>query len=163
MKKHRRQELQTNILADRLGGAIQRIGPYLKTLGIVLAVAVVGLGGLLVVEREQSALGNRISGKSSWPYRLRRNWLNRVRQIPLVQGHAWNGSLSAYLSVAADLEALAKANQGAPAVGWIRSAAGDALLSVGMRQLYSDQPEARLTFLRAKAVYEDLMGAATDG
>ena len=29
-----------------------------------------------------------------------------------------------------------------------------------MRQLYSDQAEARQTFLRAKAIYEDLMGAA---
>lgn len=160
MKKNRRQELQTNILADRLGGVIQNIRPYLKATVIIVAVAVVVLGGYLwrrsSSQNHDSALWQKFLAisfeaelaKSSSPDALStRSRLER--------------ELDAYSSVAADLEALAEANKGTSATGWIRSAAGDALLSVGMRQLYSDQPEARQAFLRAKAIYQDLMGAAT--
>jgi len=160
MKKHRRQELQTNILADRLGGVIKRIRPYVKPLGIVLAVSLVVASGYLwrrtSNRNQETALWAEFLaisfeaefGKSASPDTL--STKTRLER-----------ELNAYSSVATDLEALAEANKGASATGWIRSAAGDALLSVGMRQLYSDQAEARQTFLRAKAIYQDLMGAAT--
>ena len=54
MKKNRRHELQTNILADRLGGLITRFRPYIKLTGIVILVAAVIAGGWAWRERAKS-------------------------------------------------------------------------------------------------------------
>ena len=156
MKKNRRQELQTNILADRLGNLIKRVGPYLKISGAVLGVGVVVLIGVL-----WQRAGSRARSAAVWEEFLS---ISVEAELAKVSGSESLGSgtrlqreVTAYATVAIELEALADENENAPAAGWIRAAAGDALLSAGMRQLYTDHGEARQNFRRAAAIYKDLL------
>ena len=158
MKKNRRQELQTNILADRLGGVISRCRPYLKITGILLAVGIVVVAGVswqrANAKSKKKALWQKFIAIS-----VEAEFAKTEDVDALGVSTRLEREIAAFSAVAGDLEALADANKGAAAEGWIRSAAGNALLSVGMRQLYTDQAEARLTFGQAKAIYEGLMAA----
>ena len=138
MKKNRRHELQTNVLADRLGGLITRFRPYLKVTGVVILIAIVIVG--VWAWRGHA---NNEKKAAIW-----KDFLAVSMQSP--------ASLSDLLTRSAKLEELADEHEGTPESLWIRAAAGNASLDAGMRQLYDDQAEARLTLMRAKGIYDDL-------
>ena len=156
MKKNRRQELQTNILADRLGGVINRWRPYFKAIGVVAGILVLGLA---VFSWQRASAKKKTT--AFW-----QKFMDISVQAELAKSSGADGlgattnlqrQITAFSSVASELEFLADKNKEAAAVGWVRAAAGDAYLAVAMRQLYTDQGEARQSFRRALGIYEDLI------
>jgi len=149
MKKNRRQELQTNILADRLGSVIQVLRPYVVPASIVLAVLVVSLGGISWIRGSQN--------------RRDTEFWQEFLDITIEKEQAKSGLLRSapqagdYSNLASDLDALAEEYSSHRHVNWVHAAAGDARLAAGMRQLYSEKVEAANLLSLAKQSYGDLI------
>ena len=110
MKTQRRHELQTNVLADRVGRYIQEIRPHLRTVGIVfLAVVVLLAAGMFLMNRQSAQ-----------------------------RGVGWSAFLEAFGSFDPKaLEEVAKLHSGSSAGLWAKQTAGDIKLAEGARGLYT--------------------------
>ena len=161
MKKNRRQELQTNLLADQFGVLINRYGRHAKNAGIVLAVLVVIVGS-----RVWWTSSSRAKEAAVWQAFMAISVQAEMAKTPDENALGVNTSverqIQAFSAVATDLEALADQHEGAVATPWIKAAAANAHLAQGMRQLYTDHGEARQSYERAKGIYEDLIAKQPD-
>ena len=147
MKKERRQELQTNILADRIGNFITKVRPYWKPIVGVIIVGIVAIIIWSVLEASKKRATAEV-------------WKKDIEESMKPA----EGQLADFLDKATKLEELAEEHDGQRPAVWLRTASANASLAAGMRQLYDDQAEARLTLSRAKEAYEDLLpqAAGTD-
>ncbi|MFP6621550.1 MAG: hypothetical protein VB877_19555 [Pirellulaceae bacterium] len=149
MKRNRRQELQTNILADRLGRVINSVRPHLVTILVILGVVIVVVVGTAVVKasrgRKDAAL---------WEAFL---------DITLEKEQAKTGLFRSapqaehYSALAEELDALAEEHADHEKISWVKAAASDARLGAGMRRLYSEKFQAEILLFKAKESYRDLI------
>lgn len=136
MKKQRRHELQTNVLADYLGKHLQQIKPYYThiTFGVVL-VAVLCVGAI---------------------YYMNKQWSR--------SGVSWGDYFDAFgARDARALEEVGKIHGGTTAALWAQQAAGDIKLATGAGLLYSDREEAEDSLKDAEDLFLAVeAGAAGD-
>jgi tetratricopeptide (TPR) repeat protein len=138
MKAEHRKELQTNVLADRLGKAIQGIkeGP---SRGTMLFVGVVALAGLLIF---------------IWWY-----FWSTSQAADSARWAAWDG-----LTTPAALDSFAqnKENQGTTQGRVARFQIARLSLLAGLRELGSSRAAALENIRKAARIYEELAGESSD-
>jgi len=155
MKNTRRQELQTNVLAQQLGTFLKQYGRRLKVGALVVGIVVLLWGGFKWRQSSTQAAEAAVWEKFM-AISVEAEIGKTTGEDALGASTTLEREIQAYTSVATEYEVLAEENKGATAEAWIRAAAANAHLSVGMRQLYIDRGEAELSFSTAKSLYEDL-------
>ncbi|MCA9200511.1 MAG: hypothetical protein KDA87_23390, partial [Planctomycetales bacterium] len=135
MKTEHRHELQTNELADKLGGVIQQVKPYAN---LIVGVAVI-LAGIVVVTQL---------------------WASRNKEK---QERAWSSYFMAQESPggAESLKEVASSFAGTPASEWALQAAADRHLREGYSQLFEDRGAAAEELKAAKETYEQLLNTTS--
>jgi hypothetical protein len=132
MKTKRRHELETNQLADWLGGMVERVRPRANLiLTVVVVVLVVLLAGNFLVRRTRSR------GQAAWTALVTAN-------------------------TPTELAAVGDDYPDSPAGKWGLLRSGDLELAMGMRRLLTNREEALVNLRAAQRTYERLVNGAAD-
>lgn len=135
MKSERRHELQQNYLADYLGHWITRIEPHAKSLGLAIAVVVIGLIGVGFYRSSQ------MGARSDATLELLQNASGSDPEALGSVGQRYPGTMAG---------ALAKLYQ------------ADALLAGGIAGLFEDRDEAQGRIEEAIKLYESVQQPGVD-
>jgi len=136
MQSDRRHELETNDLADSASVLVERFRPYLGTIGLAAAAALIGMLAWTIVDSRRAA----------------------------AREESWDACLAAMATgQAAALDAVAARYEGTPASQWARLVTADGLLDQGSQLLYTDRTQAEQRLLAAVNAYSRILGSAPLG
>ncbi|MFM9057961.1 MAG: tetratricopeptide repeat protein [Planctomycetaceae bacterium] len=134
MRSERRHELESNDLADSATALVDRIRPYLGTVGLAVAAAVLGLAAWTFVDSRRAA----------------------------DREQSWDDCLAALAGgQPAGLEAVIERHKGTTAAQWAQLVLADGLLDQGSRLLYVDRTQATAQLDAAAARYKKLLEPTT--
>ncbi|NIO45445.1 MAG: hypothetical protein GTN77_01310 [Planctomycetales bacterium] len=149
MKAKRRQELHTNWLADKLGGQIKDIKPYVTW---IVAAALALLVAIVIVSFRSAQQASQLDEGWATFYELRQSGFGAVARNQPVQ-------LTQSLE---SLQELADRFSGQPLGVLTRLTLGDIYLESGRAQLRENQITARDHFRQAAEQYQAVAAASHD-
>lgn len=136
MQSDRRHELETNDLADTASALAERFRPYLGTIGLAAAAALIGMLAWTLVDARRVA----------------------------AREESWDACIAAMTTGQADaLDAVAARYEGTPAARWARLVTADGLLDQGSQLLYADRAQAEQRLLAAVSAYSRVLASAPTG